>query len=152
MTKEPGKKVREFCLAFIETMDIDRAAREAGITRSRAMELLEDSGTVELLDKYRQLTGRQICADDAVRRLAELAFGSANDCVKLVMEEDPDISSLRLDLLSELKRGSNGTVEIKLLDRVKALERLLELLGGTSNEAESFFRALEDAGGMDVQP
>ena len=150
MNKEPGKKVREFCLAFIETMDIGRAAEKACISRRQAMELLEDNRTVELLDRYRMLTARQICADDAVRRLAELAFGRANDCVKLVMEQEPDISSLRLDLLSELKRGSNGVIEIKLLDRVKALEQLLELLGGTSNEAESFFRALEDAGGMDV--
>ena len=50
----------------------------------------------------------QIQRDDVVRRLAELAFGRANDCIKLVMSSDPPMDKLDLSLLSEVKR-STGT-------------------------------------------
>lgn len=152
MTKKPGKKEREFCRCYLRSMDMEQAAKEAGFSPDQGPELLESGEVVRMLDRYRLVTARQICSDDVVRRLAELAFGRANDCVRLVLEEEPYIPELKLDLLAELKRGSNGVVEIKLVDRIKALEKLLELLGGTSDEAESFFRALEDAGGMDVGP
>ena len=36
---------------------------------------------------------------DIQRRLAELAFGRANDCVRLVLEEGPDVDALDLSLL-----------------------------------------------------
>ena len=44
----------------------------------------------------------QIQRDDVVRRLAELAFGRANDCIKLVMSSDPPMDKLDLSLLSEV--------------------------------------------------
>ena len=47
----------------------------------------------------------QIRKQDVARRLAELAFGRANDCVRLVMEESCDLESLDLSLLSEVKRN-----------------------------------------------
>ena len=47
---------------------------------------------------------------DIQRRLAELAFGRANDCVKLVLEESPEVDALDLSLLSEVKRNDKGTV------------------------------------------
>ena len=63
---------------------------------------------------------------DVIRRMAELAFGRANDCVRLVLEDMPDVDSLDLSLLSEVKRNEKGTVEIKLIDRLKALEQLAQ--------------------------
>ena len=77
---------------------------------------------------------------DIQRRLAELAFGRANDCVRLVLEDSPDLSALDLSLLSEVKRNDKGTVEVKLIDRIRALERLLEA-GGDGEEADAFFAA-----------
>ena len=65
-----------------------------------------------------------ICREDVIRRLAELAFGKANDCVRLALEDEPTVSKLDLSLLSEIKRNEKGTVEIKLIDRLKALEHL----------------------------
>ena len=55
--------------------------------------------------------------EDVVRRLAELAFGKANDCVRLALEDHPKVGRLDLSLLSEVKRNEKGTVEIKLIDR-----------------------------------
>ena len=65
--------------------------------------------------------------EDVIRRLAELAFGKANDCVRLALEDDPQLSRLDLSLLSEIKRNEKGTVEIKLIDRLKALEQLAQV-------------------------
>jgi hypothetical protein len=83
---------------------------------------------------------------DVIRRMAELAFGRANDCVRLVLEDMPDVDSLDLSLLSEVKRNEKGTVEIKLLDRVRALEQLLGAVAQGNDAAAAFFAAAEDVG------
>ena len=64
---------------------------------------------------------------DVTRRLAELAFGKANDCVRLALENDPKLDRLDLSLLSEVKRNDKGTVEIKLIDRLRAQRSPLPL-------------------------
>ena len=80
---------------------------------------------------------------DIQRRLAELAFGRANDCVKLVLEQDPELEKLDLSLLSEVKRNDKGTVEIKLIDRLRALEQLAQVAGEDTQDLEAFLQALQ---------
>ena len=63
-----------------------------------------------------RIRGGEIRRRDVTRRLAELAFGKANDCVRLALEDDPSLDKLDLSLLSEVKRNDKGTVEIKLID------------------------------------
>ena len=70
---------------------------------------------------------------DVIRRLAELAFGDANDCVRLALEEDAPLRKLDLSLLSEIRRNDKGTVEVRLIDRLKALEQLFHLLKDKDN-------------------
>ena len=79
---------------------------------------------------------------DVTRRLAELAFGKANDCVRLALEDDPKLGRLDLSLLSEVKRNDKGTVEIKLIDRLRALEQLAQSAGEDGDAAEAFLQAL----------
>ncbi|MGI6014570.1 MAG: hypothetical protein ACOX7K_09925 [Oscillospiraceae bacterium] len=87
--------------------------------------------------------------DDIIRRLGDLAFGKSNDIVKLVMENEllgEQVGKLDLSLLSELKRNSNGTVEVKLVNRLDALELLAKLLGTEKDgqsDVECFYRAME---------
>ena len=83
---------------------------------------------------------------DVTRRLAELAFGKANDCVRLALEDDPSLDKLDLSLLSEVKRNDKGTVEIKLIDRLRALEQLAQVAEEEKTDLESFLEAL-GAGG-----
>lgn len=83
---------------------------------------------------------------DVARRLAELAFGKANDCVRLIMEEDAPLSKLDLGLLSEVKRNDKGAVEVKLVDRLKALEQLALLAQEGGEDLESFLKALQGDG------
>lgn len=84
---------------------------------------------------------------DIVRRLGELVFGSANDCVKLVLEEKPELDTLDLSLLSEVRRSDKGAVEVRLIDRLKAVEALSAAIGADDGEVSEFFRALR--GGED---
>ena len=96
--------------------------------------------------------------DDIIRRLGDLAFGKSNDIVKLVMENEvlgDQIRKLDLSLLSELKRNSNGTVEVKLVNRLDALELLAKLLGtekDAQSEVECFFRAMESTASKLEEP
>ena len=79
---------------------------------------------------------------DVIRRLAELAFGKANDCARLILEEDAQLHKLDLSLLSEVKRNEKGTVEIRLVDRLKALEQLAAMVGADTHQAEEFLLSL----------
>jgi len=78
-----------------------------------------------------------------VRRLAELAYGNCNDCVRLVLEDQLDLQALDLSLLSEVKRNEKGTVEVRLLDRLRILEQLERLTGEESMGMEAFLKGLE---------
>ena len=81
---------------------------------------------------------------DVTRRLAELAFGKANDCVRLALENDPSLDKLDLSLLSEVKRNDKGTVEIKLIDRLRALEQLALVAQEEKTDLESFLQAMQE--------
>ena len=86
----------------------------------------------------------EILRRDVTRRLAELAFGKANDCVRLALEDDPRLDKLDLSLLSEVKRNDKGTVEIKLIDRLRALEQLAIVAEEEKTDLESFLQALQE--------
>ena len=90
----------------------------------------------------KRIRAGQVSRQDVNRRLAELAFGRANDCVRLALEDSPDLGTLDLSLLSEVKRNEKGTVEIRLIDRLRALEQLALMTDGENTEAEAFLQAL----------
>ena len=91
--------------------------------------------------KKRIRSGR-LTREDVARRLAELAFGRANDCVRLVLEEDAALDKLDLSMLSEVKRSEKGAVEVRLVDRLRALEQLAVLAESGGEDLESFLKAL----------
>ena len=107
---------------------------------------------MERKDKDKPLKQRirsgEIRRQDVTRRLAELAFGNANDCVKLALEENLCLDKLDLSLLSEVKRNDKGTVEIKLIDRLRALEQLAQAAGEERADVDAFLQALQ--GGEEV--
>lgn len=104
-----------------------------------------DRNTGEKALKERIRMGK-VSREDVTRRLAELAFGKANDCVRLALEDDPQLGRLDLSLLSEVKRNDKGTVEIKLIDRLRALEQLAAVAGDGAEELEEFLQALNGGG------
>ena len=95
----------------------------------------------------KRIRSGQLQREDVARRLAELAFGRANDCVRLVLDNEMALDKLDLSLLSEVKRNDKGTVEIKLIDRLKALEQLALVAEEKGEDLESFLKALQGTGG-----
>ena len=81
-----------------------------------------------------------------INDLRRLAGGKRNDAVKLAFltQEDADrIDQLDLRGLVELRRSGNGTVEIKLIDRLKVLELLDRLSQREEDQAlDSFLDGL----------
>ena len=83
--------------------------------------------------------------DELARRLRALAEARVNDAVKLVYlggEQVDEIDGLDLTALTEFKRGANGTVEVKLIDRMAVLERMAGLLGSQEDRTEALLCAL----------
>ena len=137
---------KQFCRAYLRTMDPEQAAEEAGCGDGFAF--LATKPVRERLEKMREAAAGQIRREDVLRRLAQLAFGRANDAARLALrggEADPE--KLDLSAVAELKGTDKGGVEIKLVDRVRALETLYGLLEGGGSGAEELYRALADAAG-----
>lgn len=136
-----------FCRAFLRTMDPERAAAESG--RRDGFSTLKRRATRELLEEMRVSTANQIRKEDVIRRLAQLAFGRANDAVSFALHpEKAEPDAMDLSAVAEFKVTDKG-VEVKLVDRLKALELLYGLLGSDDESgAEELYRALEDAAGQ----
>jgi hypothetical protein len=80
-----------------------------------------------------------------LREIQKLAQSRANDAVKLAFmsgEELEGLEGLDLSAVTEFKRNSNGTVELKFVDRLAALQWLLERVG-EDPQAQELRRALE---------
>lgn len=135
-----------FCRAFLRSMDPEQAAAEVG--QQDGFSLLGRQATQDRLEKMRSDTANQIRKEDVIRRLAQLAFGRANDAVKLALHpEAADPNVLDLSAVAEFKVTEKG-VEVKLVDRVRALESLCGLMENCGDGgAEELYRALEDAAG-----
>ena len=145
---ERGKENRTFCTAYLRTMDPEQAAEAAG--RQDGFATLGLKSIRKRLERMRSAAAGELRREDALRRLAQLAFGRANDAVRLALDpKGVDPGALDLSAVAELKVTDKGGVEVKLVDRVRALETLCALLeehGGGG--AEELYQALEDAAGQ----
>ncbi|MBP3379245.1 MAG: terminase small subunit [Ruminococcus sp.] len=126
------KKRTLFCSCYVILGDAEEAAVRAGYPKgnalSAAFECLRDSSCQSLIAELKNLLSGGDTAKTGLRRLA---FGSCRDAVKLAfMEEMPSekfLDTLDLYNVSEIKRVKGGGVEIRLFDRLKALEKLCEM-------------------------
>ncbi len=85
----------------------------------------------------------EISMQDVRRMLAELACGKVNDCVRLALEDQPCLEKLDLRLLGGVKRTEGGSVEIKLIDRLKILEQLAQVAREEESGLDGFLQALQ---------
>lgn len=85
----------------------------------------------------------------ADKLLEKLAVSSPNDAVKLLYLGQEDISmldGLDLSMLSEIKRGPKGEVELKFVNKLAVLRELIELKNARSDAescGSSFYDALD---------
>lgn len=121
------------------------AAAKAGFRDSEkaALALLSRAEIQAEIKKYKSESPTRQEVAEGLRRLA---FGGIADVLRLLNAENLETLNLEaLDLMNvaELKFSKNGGMEIKLFDRLKALERL-SLLCDDPKEAgdAAFFDAL----------
>ena len=130
-----------FCRAYLRTMDAERAAAEIG--RKDGYAMLAKRTTQQKLERMRCPAADQLKREDVLRQLARLAFGRVDDAVTLALrrgETEPE--GLELSAVSELRVTEKG-VEVKLVDRVRALETLWKLLGASEpQQADPLLQAL----------
>lgn len=140
---------RLFCCWYAVTGDPEGSAVKAGYDREEALPqalacLRSQSCTRRIAQLRSSLTG----TGSVIAGLRRLAFGSSTDAARLAFSDEmppPEvIDSLDLFNVSEIKRVKGGGVEIKLFDRMKALEKLFELENTFSDRAaaESLISAL----------
>ena len=137
--KLTGAERDRFCREFLISMDPNRAAKSIG--RADGYALLRKSEVSERLKWMRrmELPTRQ----DILRRLGQMAFGRVSDAAKLASRELVEAGELDLSDVAELKITDKGT-EMKLIDRVQALETLWGLLEeGGEDGMERFLHALK---------
>ena len=85
----------------------------------------------------------------ADKLLEKLAVSSPNDAVKLLYLSAEDISELEgldLSLLSEIKRGPKGEVELKFVNKLAVLRELIELNASVAQQQPDencFYAALD---------
>ena len=110
------------CRAYLRTMDPERAAAE--INRRDGYTMLGRKTTQQHLEQMRSAAAATVKREDILRQLAKLAFGGAEDAVRLALERGETApEGLELSAVSELRVTEKG-VEVKLVDRVRALETL----------------------------
>ena len=84
--------------------------------------------------------------EQILKRMWTLANAKAADAMRLACfpEEWDEKSKPDLDGVTEFKRGTNGVIEVKFVDRGKLLERLLDATDHSGEEQVSrFLQAME---------
>ena len=94
------------------------------------------------MSRRKKISEKEVC--DGLRRLA---FGEITDAVSLLFEPEKILQKLNtLDLfnVSEIKRPKGGGMEIKFFDRLKAIDKIREMVNEqTDKSPTSFYEALE---------
>lgn len=132
MNRNTKAKLNIFCCNYVTLGSAEEAALKAGFPRENALtagiELLKRK---ECQDTIAFIRGILSDSGSVISGLKRLAFGSCTDAVYLVFADElpPAEAIEKLDLfnVSEIKRVKGGGVEVKLFDRMKALEKLFEL-------------------------
>lgn len=147
--KKLTKKEKEFCRWYVRLRNPHEAALRSGFTllpEHRALSLL---GKKNIREKIAELEKESLADSNLVSAgLQRLAFGSVSDAIKLILSvnenKSPDIDTLDLFNVSEIKITNGKGMEIKFFDRLKALERLSDLSRDDGSEGIlSFYEAIE---------
>lgn len=142
-----------FCCNYVMLGNVAEAAAKAGVpdesALSEGMKYLRSDCCRKKIAEMRQLISDSA---NIVAGLNRLAFGNCSDAVYLVFADELPpaevISKLDLFNVSEIKRVKGGGVEVKLFDRLKALEKLFELSNAFSDrdKASDLMSALISSG------
>lgn len=147
--KKLTKKETDFCRHYVRLRNPKEAALRSGFTllpEHRGVAMLSRK---EIREKITELEKECPATSKLVSSgLQRLAFGSVGDAIRLILSVNencsPDIDSLDLFNVSEIKITNGKGMEIKFFDRLKALERLADIsCADSDNGALSFYEAIE---------
>lgn len=160
MKTQKAAMQRLFCYYYAESGNIEESAIRAGFPQELALveglRALAASGSQKLIS---QLAEKNDFSQLIQTGLKRLAFGSAADAVRLAFSEGeiPSSEIAKMDFfnVSEIKKVKGGGVEIKVFDRQKALEKLIEFESGNSNRLQmtGLINAIKESceGGFDEE-
>lgn len=146
MEKRLNAKELLFCKYSAAHYSPREAAAKAGylFPEKTGMKLLSRE---KIRDAIKEIENLKPDCGEVADGLRRIAFGSIADVVKLMTAED--VTSLNFDemdlyMISELKFAKSGGIEVKLHDRIKALEKLGELSDASSDgDPSAFLEAIE---------
>ncbi len=147
--KKLTKKELDFCRIYVRLRNPKESAIRAGyeiLPEYRAISLLSKK---EIRNKITELEKENSVGENLISAgLQRLAFGSIADAVTLILSAGensyPNIDSLDLFNVSEIKYTCGKGMEIKFFDRLKALEKLSEISQSSAHSgALSFYEAIE---------
>ena len=141
-------KEKLFCSLYVSGGNAVSAAYRAGYKRNAeisSQKLLNDSNITDMIreisqERMKTAKARAVCG------LERLAFGSISDGIRLIFCDEPSALKLEeMDLanISEIKRLKDGSLELKFVDRIKAMEKLEQLSRDEDDEALPFYQALQ---------
>lgn len=159
MSEKDIKAMRKrFCCLYAVLGDAEEAAVRAGFSREEALDeaaaCLKNSACKRTVRELRKVLDD---GDAVLSGLRRLAFGNCNDGVLLAFADElpPPETLEKLDLfnISEIKRVRGGGVEVKMFDRMKALEKLYELenLFADRSKASGLIEALTASAEMEEE-
>lgn len=123
---------KEFCRLMTVVADPIKAARKAGYKHpERAWSELSAREEIVSEISRRCENIRSVYEHTAICGLYKLAYGGVSDALTLLYRDDlseEQLSLLDLRNVSEIKRTDKG-IEVKFCDRIKAIDKLQELLG-----------------------
>lgn len=140
-----------FALFYASGKNTRESALLAGFppetAQQEGLKLLSLRSTQKLIKRFSQ---NGFSDEEAVKKgLSRLAFGEINDIMEVVLSDEPiglhKLFNMNFFSVSEVKKVKGGGLEIKLFDRQKAMEKLLEIEEKSRSrcDAEEFFDALK---------
>jgi|GEM_PF-80669 len=157
MNFTPNAEQRKaFCRWYLVLGNAAEAAQKAGFpAKSAEADALRLLQTPSCRSYLAQLAAQPALPIQSlvIAGLSRLAFGSANDAAKLVFAEEAPtnaaLSALDLFHVSEIRRDKGGGVEVRLFDRQRAMERLLECAVSADSSAAAAALLAALGGGND---
>lgn len=143
MLREKQAMQRLFCYYYAHSGNIEESALKAGFPQELALaEGIRALSQRRYKDLVDELCSKSDSSQLVLTGLKRLAFGSINDAIELAFSEDelPRGKLAKMDFfnISEIKKVKGGGVEIKVFDRLKALEAMIEYHISTGKRAQAF--------------
>ncbi len=150
-----NKKERLFCYHYYTLRNLKEASIKAGynpkIAENTAIRLIQREDIRQLILSFDLEKEKKQLEKDVIAILKRIAFNPLQDSINLLFLNEDDakekISELDLFCVSEIKKPKDGSLEIKFMDRYRALEKLLEI-SNSDNGAQtlqSLYKALNNS-------